>query len=53
MTEKDKEIQELRRENSQLRAELARAKALQRRLFNLVPPERLIEIARETPEDLK
>jgi hypothetical protein len=52
MTEKDKEIQELRRENSKLRAELARTKEIQMRLFKLVPAEALILLAKEYPEKL-
>ena len=52
MTEKDKEIQELRRENSKLHAELNRTKEIQMRLFKLVPAEALILLAKEYPEKL-
>lgn len=52
MTEKDKEINELRRENAKLRAELARAKEIQMRLFKLVPADALILLAKEYPEKL-
>jgi len=44
MTEKDKEINELRREVLRLQAELNRAKQIQRLLFEATPIERLIEI---------
>ena len=50
MTEKDKEIQDLRRENDKLRAELARTKEIQMRLFRLVPADALILLAKEYPE---
>ena len=50
MDERDKEIQELRRENAKLRAELARTKEIQMRLFKLVPAEALILLAKEYPE---
>ena len=52
MTEKDKEIQELRREVERLKAELARAKALQYRLFRLVPAGALALLAKEYPEGI-
>lgn len=52
MTEKDKEINDLRRENDKLRAELARAKEIQMRLFKLVPADALILLAKEYPEKL-
>ena len=51
MTERDKEINELRRENQQLRSELAAVKAMQRRLFKLVPADRIIELMQEIPEE--
>lgn len=51
MTEKDKEINELRRENERLRVELAAVKDMQRRLFRLVPADRIIELMREIPEE--
>lgn len=51
MTEKDKEINELRRENQQLRSELAAAKDMQRRLFRFVPADRILELMREIPEE--
>ena len=51
MTEKDKEINELRRENQQLRSELAAVKAMQRRLFKLVPADRIIALMHESPEE--
>ena len=44
MTEKDKEIQDLRRENERLRSELRDARAAQKLLFDLVPPEKLVEV---------
>lgn len=52
MTEKDKEIQELRREVERLKAELARAKAMQYRLFKLVPADALVLLAKEYPEGI-
>lgn len=52
MTEKDKEINDLRRENDKLRADLARTKEIQMRLFKLVPAEALILLAKEYPEKL-
>lgn len=52
MTEKDKEIQELRREVERLKAELARAKEIQMRLFRLVPADALALLAREYPEKI-
>lgn len=52
MDERDKEIQELRRENAKLRAELARTKEIQMRLFKLVPADALILLAKEYPEKL-
>ena len=50
MTEKDKEINELRRENAKLRADLTRTKAIQLRLFKLVPAQYLALLAKEYPE---
>lgn len=50
MTEKDKEINDLRRENDKLRAELARTKEIQMRLFRLVPADALVLLAKEYPE---
>ena len=50
MTEKDKEINELRREVARLERELAKSKAIQYKLFKMVPAEKLLELARETPE---
>ena len=44
MTEKDKEIQELRREVASLRLELAKAKDIQAILFKLIPDEKLGEL---------
>lgn len=44
MTEKDKEINELRREVARLNAELQKAKEIQAILFNLVPDEKLGEL---------
>ena len=52
MTEQDKEIQELRREVERLKTELARAKAMQYRLFKLVPADALILLAKEYPEGI-
>ena len=51
MTEKDKEIQELRRKVDFLQAELLKARLMQRELFRLVPADRIIELLRETPEE--
>lgn len=42
--ERDKEIQEMRREIARLNAELKRAKAMQNLLFGLVPEEKLVDI---------
>ena len=50
MDERDKEIQELRRENAKLKNDLTRAKLLQFELFKMVPSERLITLLREYPE---
>ena len=50
MTEKDKEINELRRENERLKRELAKAKAIQLRLSKLVPEPYLVLLAKEYPE---
>lgn len=50
--EQDKEIQELRREVERLKAELARAKEIQMRLFRLVPADALALLAREYPEKI-
>jgi ribosomal protein L29 len=50
MDERDKEIQELRRENERLRKEIARLKTVQFELFKRVPADRIIELMRETPE---
>lgn len=52
MTEKDKEINELRREVARLERELARAKEIQMRLFRLVPADALALLAREYPEKI-
>lgn len=52
MTEQDKEIQELRREVERLKAELARSKAMQYRLFKLVPADALALLAKEYPEGI-
>lgn len=41
--ERDKEIQEMRREIARLNAELKRAKAMQNLLFGLVPEEKLVD----------
>jgi len=41
MTEKDKEINDLRREVDRLKAELAEARRIQNWLFSRVPPEKL------------
>lgn len=51
MDERDKEIQDLRRENDRLRRELKEARAMQRRLFRLVPADKILEAFRETPEN--
>ena len=53
MDERDKEINELRRENEQLKRDLANAKAIQFRLFKLVPEPYLALLAREYPEMYK
>lgn len=50
MDERDKEIQELRRENDRLRDELTKAKRLQFELFKKVPADKIIELMREAPE---
>lgn len=50
MDERDREIQELRRENERLRRELKEARAMQLRLFRLVPADKFLEAFRETPE---
>lgn len=50
MDERDKEIQELRRENDRLRSELKEARAAQMKLFRLVPADKIIELMREAPE---
>ena len=50
MDERDKEIQELRRENKRLRDELTKAKLLQFELFKKVPADKIIELMREAPE---
>lgn len=50
MDERDKEIQELRRENDRLRDELTKAKLLQFELFKKVPADKIIELMREAPE---
>lgn len=51
MDERDKEIQDLRRENDRLRRELKEARAMQIKLFRLVPADRILEAFRETPEN--
>ncbi len=50
MTDQDKQIRELKEENARLHRQLLRAKALQYKLFTMVPPERLAELLRENPE---
>lgn len=50
MDEKDKEIQELRRENKRLCDELTRARILQFALFKKIPADKIIELMREAPE---
>ena len=50
MDEKDLTIQEQRREIADLKAQLAQAKAIQRRLFKYVPSQYLALLAREYPE---
>lgn len=52
MTEKDKEINELRMEVDRLKAELARAKELQRRVFRFIPSDVLALLAKEYPEKI-
>lgn len=43
MDERDKEIQEMRREIARLNAELKRSKEYQNLLFGLVPEEKLVD----------
>ena len=50
MDERDKELQELRRELAATRRELERSKAMQMRLFRLVPADRILELLKENPE---
>lgn len=50
MNDQEKQIRELKAENAELHRQLLRAKALQYKLFTMVPPERLAELLRENPE---
>ena len=48
MTEKDKEINDLRRENAELRAQIETMRKIQRRLVEYVPSEKLGAIIAES-----
>jgi len=50
MDERDEKILILQRMVEYLERELAKARVLQFKLFKYVPPEKLFEIIRETPE---
>lgn len=50
MDKKDQEIQTLQQTIENLQRELAKARALQFKLFKCVPPDKLLEIMRDTPE---
>lgn len=47
MTEKDETIRSLLEENARLRAQLMKAKAMQFKLFMMVPPEGIAELLKE------
>lgn len=47
MTEKDETIRSLLEENARLRAQLMKSKAMQFKLFMMVPPEGIAELLEE------
>ena len=53
MDERDKEMNEMRREIARLRKELAESKRIQYELFKRVPADLIVDLMRDTPEKLQ